>query len=67
MPGHALAAVLGVFATSAVLAQDTTVEALFMSQLDFSEVEVRLVIADFEAANLEIKVSLGFVASEPLR
>ena len=64
--GFALAVALGTLSTAAALAQDVTVNALFMSQAAYSEADVRSMIADFEAANPGIKVNPEFVASEAL-
>ena len=64
--GLALAVAMGALSTSASLAQDVTVNALFMSQAAYSEADVRSMIADFEAANPGIKVNPEFVASEAL-
>ena len=59
-------ALAGALLTAPAIAQDVTINALFMSQAAYSEQDVRNMIADFEAANAGIKVNPEFVASEAL-
>jgi multiple sugar transport system substrate-binding protein len=64
--GLGLVAAAGAFASRAALADDVTLNALFMKQAAYSEDDTRNMTAEFEKANPGIKVNLEFVPYEAL-